>query len=229
MIGFITLIIFMFVSFGLTTLFRRRIDVPTLIAVAIGAAVNANLYTTVNNPIPVGNFVFSMEMILSTLFTYTIIVRILDYGYKEARNMTFTTIAAIIISAVIEFAASCAFNGYSIETLKTFSYYVFSCIGTIIGVWVMISITINCRKRNLSSYLIIPFALIPCSIIHSLFYYGGIALVEQDYLFDFYKPLSAAIAKIVCIALATFCYFINKKYWVPKNLIKQNIKETKDE
>lgn len=220
MIGFITLIIFMFIAFGLTTLFRKRLDVPTLIAVAIGAAVNANIFTSINNPITIGEFVFSMENILSVLFMYTVLVRILDYGYKQGRNMTITTIAAIIISAIIELVAKLAYFGYSIETIKVFFYYLFSCIGSIGGVWVMTLISIKCRKKKISPYIIIPFALIPSLFIHSLFYYGGVALIEWDNIFNFYKPLGAIIAKFVCIALATLCYFINKTYWIPNNLKK---------
>ena len=49
--GFALLIIFMFVAFGLTTLFRKWIDVPTLIAVAIGCAVNANIFNPIKYPI----------------------------------------------------------------------------------------------------------------------------------------------------------------------------------
>ena len=220
MIGFITLIVFMFVAFGLTTLFRKWLDVPTLIAVAIGSAVNANLFTSINNPIYIGELVFSMENILSVLFMYTVIVRILDYGYKQGRNMTITTIAAIIISALIELTAKLAYNGYSIETLKNFFIYLFSCIGSIAGVWVMVLITIGCRKKNVLSYLIILLALIAGLIVHSVFYYGGVALIEFDNIFNFNRLLGAVILKLACILLAVFCYFINKKYLIPNNLKK---------
>ena len=230
-IGFITLIVFMVLGFGLTTLFRKWLDIPTLIAVAIGTAINANLYTSISNPIYVGQFVFSMEIVLNALFMYTVIIRILDYGYKESRNMTYTTIVAIIISAVIELVASLAYRGFSIDTIKVFSYYLFSCIGTILGVWVMIWITIRCREKNLSPYLIIPFALIAASIIHSLFYYGGIALVAWDRLFSIYKPLGAIMGKAVCIGVALLCYFINQKYWIPNNLLakREEIETREDE
>ena len=66
--GLALLIIFMFVAYGLTTLFRRWIDIPTLIAVAIGCAVNANIFTPLNSGVEVGSLVFSIEAILYTLF-----------------------------------------------------------------------------------------------------------------------------------------------------------------
>ena len=220
--NFALLIIFMFVAFGLTTLCRKWIDIPTLLAVAIGCACNANLYTPISHPIVVGPFVFSVEIVLYTLFIYTIMVRILDYGYKSARTMTFTSVAAILISAFIELVASATKNGFSGEVFKVFSYYIFSSIGTIFGVWIMVFITIHLHKLKVSSYLIMPFGLIIASVIHSFFFYGGIAVMNvQLDVYSWSEIFGAMIGKSVCIALAVLCYFINNKYWIPNNLLKQ--------
>ena len=219
--SFALLIIFMFMAYGLTTLFRRWIDIPTLLAVAIGCACNSNIFTPLTHPVLVGPFTFCIENVLYTLFMYTIIVRILDYGYQQAKVMTFTSIAAIIISAFIEMVALSASNGFSIETFKSFSYYLFSCVGTILGVWVMIWITIKCRQKNISCYLIIPFAISASCLIHTIFYYGGISLVNlRTDLYTLYLFLGALIGKGVCILLSILCYFINQRFWKPLNLIK---------
>lgn len=220
--GFALLIIFMFLAFGLTTLFRRWIDIPTLLAVAIGCAVNANIFNPMTAPIVVGPFTFSIEIVLYTLFMYTIIVRILDYGYKDAERMTLTSVAAIIISAFIELVAILSRDGFTSQAFKNFSYYLFSSIGTIIGVWVMVFITIKCRKKNISSYLIIALAIIASSVSHSVIYYGSIALVEWNAnIYTVYLALGTVIGKAVCIALSVFCYFINQKYWKPLNLVSK--------
>ena len=223
--SFALLIIFMFLAFGLTTLFRRWIDIPTLLAVAIGCAVNANIFTPLNAAIEVGPLTFSIEIVLYTLFMYTIMVRILDYGYSDAKRMTFTSIAAIIISAFIELVANLMIHGFNAETFKLFSYYLFSSIGTIIGVWVMIVIAIGCRKKNISCYVIIPLGIAASSIIHSIFFFGGIALVNWDFsIYSIQKAIGTIIGKAVCILLSMLCYFINKKYWVPLNLIEKEEK-----
>ena len=220
--GFALLIIFMFVAYGLTTLFRRWIDIPTLLAVAIGCAVNANIFTPLNAGVQVGPFIFCIEAILYTLFMYTIVIRILDYGYKAAQRMALTSIAAIIISAIIEFVALVSYEGFSIDTVKTFSFYFLSSIGTILGVWVMILITIGCRKKNINNYIIIPLAIIPSGLIHSIIFYGGMALInwtiDENALA---MILGAIIGKGVCIALSVFCYFINQKWWKPLSLVSK--------
>ena len=156
---------------------------------------------------------------------YTIMVRVLDYGYSDAKRMTFTSIAAIIISAFIELVAVLMNKGFQKETFQAFSYYLFSSVGTILGVWVMIVVTIHCRKKGISSYLIIPFGIIPSCIIHSIIFYGGIALI--NWAFDFYTVsllLGAVLGKGVCIGLGVLCYFINQKYWKPLNLIEKEEK-----
>ena len=227
--GLALLIIFMFLAYGLTTLLRRWIDVPTLVAVAIGCAVNANLFHPFTAGVKVGPLTFSIEIVLYTLFMYTIIVRILDYSYKEAKTMTFTSIAAIIISAFIEFASFLMTEGNALDAFKLFSTYLFSSIGTIVGVWVMVWITIHSRKKNISPYLIIPFAIIPASLIHALFFYGGWFLVHQNTAeieVLLYGALATVIGKLICIALSVFCYFINKKWWRPLNLIAKEEKNS---
>ena len=220
--AFALLVIFMFVAFGLTTLCRRWMDIPTLIAVAIGCAVNANIFTPIKYPIVLGDFVFSFEIVLYTLFMYTIVVRILDYGYADAKKMTLTSVAAIIISAVIELFALLAQKGFVTEVFQDFALYVFSSVGTILGVWVMILITIQCRKKNISSYLIIPFAIAASCIIHGVIYYGGMALVKWST--DFYTIqllLTTMLGKSVCILLGVLCYYINQRFWKPLSLVSK--------
>jgi len=227
--GFALLIIFMFVAFGLTTLLRRWIDIPTLLAVAIGCAVNANIFNPITYPIVVGPFTFSIEIILYTLFMYTIIVRILDYGYRDAERMTLTSVAAIIISALIELVAILSHDGFTADAVKEFSYYLFSSAGTIAGVWIMVLITIEFRKKNISSYIIIPLAIAASSIIHAVIYYGGIALVNWDItIYTIYLALGTIIGKAVCIALATLCYFINQNYWKPLSLVSREKDSNKE-
>ena len=223
--SFALLVIFMFLAFGLTTLFRRWIDIPTLIAVAIGCAVNANIFNPLTAPVKLGSLTFSIEIVLYTLFMYTILVRILDYGYSEAKRMTFTSIAAILISAFIELVALVSYQGFTADALKSFSFYFLSSIGTIAGAWVMIWITIRCRAKNISCYLIIPFAIIASGLIHSVIYYGGMALI--NWKIDeaaLSMILGAIIGKAVCIGLSVLCYFISKNYWRPLNLIEKEEK-----
>ena len=220
--GLTLLIIFMFVAFFLTTLFRKWLDIPTLIAVAIGCAVNANIFNPITAPIPVGPFTFSVEVILYTLYMYTIMVRILDYSYYEGKRMTFTSIAAIIISALIETVSKLATaNSFDTVIFKDLAGYLFSCLGTIVGVWIMVLLTIHLRKANVNSLIIIMISIALSSMIHSVIYYGGLALIHQDVgIYTWNCVYGTLLGKAVCILLAMFCYFVNQKWWKP-NIKKQ--------
>jgi len=214
--GLTLLIIFMFVSFFLTTLFRKWIDIPTLIAVAIGCAVNANIFNAITAPVVVGPFTFSIEVVLYILFMYTIVVRVLDYGYIDGKRMTYTSIAAIIISAIIEMVSKLATEGFTATAFKYLAGYLFSCLGTIMGVWLMIVIVIHMRKANISSYFIIPVCLAISSIVHSIVLYSGVALLAQKIdLYDWSCVFGTLIGKSVCIILSVFCYYVNQKWWKP--------------
>ena len=220
--AFALLIIFMFVAYGLTTLFRRWLDVPTLIGVAIGCAVNANLFTPLNYPVIVGELTFSIESILYTLFMYTVVIRILDYSYDDAKKLTLTSVAAIIISGIIELVALLSLNGFSAEVFQKFAVYLFSSIGTIIGVWLMIFLTAGFKKRKVSSYIIIPIVIAVSCIIHALFYYGGMSLVYWERgIYTLKMALGTIIGKAACVGVGTLCYFINQKFWMPLNLVSK--------
>lgn len=224
--AFALLIVFMFVAYGLTTLFRRWLDVPTLIGVAIGCAVNANLFTPLNYPVVVGELTFSIESILYTLFMYTVVIRILDYSYDDAKKLALTSVAAIIISAIIELVALLAKDGFQTVVFQNFAVYLFSSIGTIIGVWLMVFFTIGLKKRKVSSYIIIPIVIAVSCVIHALFYYGGMALVFWERgIYTFKIALGTIIGKGACIGLSVLCYFINQKFWKPLNLVSKKEEE----
>lgn len=226
--AFALLIVFMFVAYGLTTLFRRWLDVPTLIGVAIGCAVNANLFTPLNYPVVVGELTFSIESILYTLFMYTVVIRILDYSYDDAKKLALTSVAAIIISAIIELVALLAKDGFQTVVFQNFAVYLFSSIGTIIGVWLMVFFTIGLKKRKVSSYIIIPIVIAVSCVIHALFYYGGMSLVFWEHgIYTFKMALGTIIGKAACIGLGVLCYFINQKFWKPLNLVSKKEEENK--
>ena len=224
--AFALLIVFMFVAYGLTTLFRRWLDVPTLIGVAIGCAVNANLFTPLNYPVVVGELTFSIESILYTLFMYTVVVRILDYSYDDAKKLTLTSVAAIIISGIIELVALLTKDGFQTVVFQNFAVYLFSSIGTIIGVWLMVFFTIGLKKRRVSSYIIIPIVIAVSCVIHALFYYGGMSLVFWERTaYTLKMALGTIIGKAACIGLGVLCYFINQKFWKPLNLVSKKEEE----
>ena len=216
--NFILLLISAIVLFFLFTIARRVNDVFILIAVAIGCAVNANLFTPLSHPITLGKLIFAPDSILYTLFIFTIIIRAIDYSIKDAKTMTITAVIAIVISAVIELFATISFNGkMELEYLITFGKYLFSAIGTIAGVWLMLLVYQKLKDKKVNVYAIIYIGILVACLINSNIYYGFVALSRLRFIENsFYLLLGSFIGKIFCVHLAFLSYYAYHK-WLKKN------------
>ncbi|NLZ15382.1 MAG: hypothetical protein GXY27_01685 [Erysipelotrichaceae bacterium] len=216
--GLVLLLIFTIIAFALTTFFRKWLDVTTLYVVAIGCACNANFFTNINSPVSFGPFIFSPMIALYALFMYIIMVRIIDHGYKEAKVLTYTSVAAVVVSAMIELANTIVLSGSSVEAWKSFSYYIFSSVGTLIGVWVMVWYTIHARHHKVNKYLIIFFGMAFSSWLQAMFYYGGMALVNWQFnILSTADILGIFIGGIVCFIFGLISYFVNNRLWKPNS------------
>ena len=71
--------------FGLLFFFRHYYDSVALISVAIGAAINANIYNSATMPITAGWLIFGIDSMLYTLFMFTVIWRAKDYNVSSAK------------------------------------------------------------------------------------------------------------------------------------------------
>ena len=123
------LIIVAIILFAFFTIVRRWNDYSMLFTIAIGFAVNANIYNGITSPVFLGNIKFSIDAILYTGFTFTIVICAYEYGVKKAKVLTSSTIAAVLLSAVIEFFARISVNGYQTDILIDLFGYISSSFG----------------------------------------------------------------------------------------------------
>ena len=199
---------------------RKWFDSFILIAFSIGAACNANFYHAGTTPVVAGPFVFAIDSILFTLFVYTIIVKYLHYSLKEAKNMAIASIVAIVLSAVIEFLAKLNSFGYSNALLLNSIYYIFSALGSLVGIWLMLYFLEH--TKNMNVYLRIAIAIVIGGVINSTIYYLGMFIINGHIENFLGVLLGSYIGKLYSIGLALLCYFIcGSKYLVPtdKNVI----------
>lgn len=179
MIKFIILISIIIVFFMAFTFSRKIADVPVLIAVAIGCCVNANIFTSLSSPIEVGNLVFGMDSILYTIFIFTIIIRMMDYSLKDAQIMTLTSIAAILISALIEYSSILAKVGaFHLSDFYNLLKYVASTTGTFFAVWVIEKIYLKLNNTKINKYFMLFILISVGSIINTTWLYGFTILVD---------------------------------------------------
>lgn len=209
--------------FAVLTFFRRWHDYSVLFAIAIGFAVNANIYNSSTNPVYLGEIVFAIDSILYMGFTFTVLICAKDHGIKQAVVLTTSTVIAIIVSAGIELFAELSSNGYKQEFLNTFFAYLFSALGTAIGIALMLYIFYLLNKRKTNVYLTFIICAIIANIINSSIYYGFSLIVNGSQSNFGYVLLGSLIGKTFSMALGLISYFINSKYWIPLDLKNKNI------
>ncbi len=204
--------------FSLLTFCRRWYDYAMLFTFAIGFAVNANIYNSSTAPVYFYKLVFSIDSILYTGFTFTVIICAKEYGVKKGKILTSSTIAAVLLSALIELFASISSSGFDVAFIKQFFGYVFSAIGTFIGIWVMLYIFEKLEKKNINIYLTLFMCVLISSIINSTIYYSYYLIVYQNTNDFIYVLLGSYIGKLYAIILGLISYSINKNVWIPLNL-----------
>ena len=151
----IGLLLFVFATF-----IRRWHDYVMLFTIAIGFAVNANIYNSITTPVMFGNFKLSIDAFLYTGFIFTVLVCANEYGTRKAKILTSSTIAAVLLSASIEFLSKVSSFEYTNQFLINLFGYVASTTGTFIGIWISLFI-FEKLKGKVSVYLLfIIFVLI---------------------------------------------------------------------
>lgn len=221
--GLLILSAFAIMLFALVTLLRKWADSFVLIAFAIGCAINANIFNSVSSPVEIGGLVFSIDSILFSVFMYVVIVKFIHYPVKDGKTLVYSTVVAIIISAVIELIAHLSAEGYAFETLAKFFYYCMSAFASLISIWVMVLIIKSMEKRKVSRFLTIPTAMVFGSIINTLVYYGSYALFAHTIMDNFSgNLLGSIIGKIVCIIIALLSYLVSTTIWIPNELKRED-------
>lgn len=130
--------------------------------------------------------------------------------------MAIASIVAIILSAIFELLAKANSYGFSTQTLLNFCNYLFSALGSLVGIWIMFFFLE--RSKNLNVYLRIFIAILIGSFVNSVVYFSGI-LVINGAIDQFWNILlGSLIGKLYAIALSLFCYWINGKVLVPTDL-----------
>jgi len=133
--------------------------------------------------------------------------------------MTITAVVAIIISGLIELCSLGSYNGgFKVEFLLTFSKYIFSVIGTLVGVWLMLLIFDIMSKKNIKNinYLAIYLGIIIACLINSIFYYVFVIIVNRGFSDQALSiALGSCIGRLFCIHLAMLSYFIYEKFLDP--------------
>lgn len=211
-------IIMAVIAFTFITIVRKWHDYSMLFTIAIGFAVNANIFNSGTVPMYLGNIVFSIDSILYTGFMFVVIICAREYGVRKAKILTSSCIAAILLSAVIEFLANISSFGYQTSFLISSLSYLYSALGVFAGVWIMLLLYKHLDTLKTNVVLNFVFCTILTSIINTSIYYGLMFITLGDYTTVWEAVLGSFIGKVICIVLGLISYYINTHYWIPNDL-----------
>lgn len=200
-------IIFSLFIFLASLLGGKKYRTTTLYALAIGGIVNANFFHAGNHPIDCFNLPFGIDSIIYTLFVYCVIVMFIQFGKKDAYLLSFSSIVAIILSALIEFITKILSNGYSVIYLNTLINFVVSALASLIAIYITFKI-LDLLKNKTNKYILLIVSLFLCLIINTIIYYPIITVINNTPSNIGILLLTSIIGKLIAILSALLAFFL---------------------
>lgn len=178
-----------------------------IFVLAIGGVVSSNIYHIGAYPIAVGEFVFGLDSVIYTLFIFCIMFVAIKYSKKEALALTYTSVASILFTAIIQFLASWAVEGIVRGVVWGLVSFVVSAISTLLAVYLALFIAEK-LKGKLNGALIIALGVVLVSVINSFLYYGAVFLFDGELLNFGMILASSYIGKALSLVMGIVTYFI---------------------
>jgi len=156
--------------FSLTLVGYKKYRSTTLYALAIGGAVNANFFHSVNYPIYSFDLPFGLDSILYTLFAFCVILMLLKEDRKAAYLLAISSIIAIMFSACMQLLANILSVGNTVSVWESFGMFTISSIASLIAISAAIEI-IHRLKGKLNEFILIILGMTIICIINGIIYF----------------------------------------------------------
>jgi len=204
-------ITFSLIIFLASLLGGKKYRATTLYALAIGGIVNANFFHAGTHPINCFGLPFGIDSIIYTLFVYCVIIMFIQSGKKDAYLLTFSSVIAIIISAIIEFIANVLSSGFEIIFLTTLLNFIVSALASLIAVYITFKI-LDLLKNKANKYIILVIGLIICLVINTLIYYPLITLINSNPSNIWILVLTSFIGKFIALISSIIAFYLMNLY-----------------
>jgi len=225
--GFYILLILAVLIFGTLLFVWQKWKKNALYVLAIGGAVGANIYNIGSFPILDGNFIFGIDSVIYTLFIVCVVIMLFDYGIKSARTLLYVTITSIGFTAIIQFFALWGAGSLNTDALWGLVSFAFSMLATWVACEGMFWIFKHCSKNHYNKHIIFIFCVLFGTIVNSLVYFGGMAIVGQLGDNFGWGLLSSYIGKFLSLAMGYVVWivgnFIHKKKEEKEIIIEKQI------
>ncbi len=207
--------IILFIIVGIAIFFSlflggKRFRSTALYALAIGGVVNANFFHAATYPINCFGLPFGIDSLIYTLFIFCVLVMLFSEGKKQAYLLAFSSIIAIMFSALMQLTSDLLSSGNSAAVWNTFLTFLTSSVASVIAICFMIEF-INKIKENVNNYWLLIIGIIIATIINSGIYYPISMLILGAPANTASILLASLIGKLIAMLIALLTFFILTK------------------
>ena len=207
---FVYYLLFSLVVFLSALIGYKKFRSTTLYALAIGGVVNANFFHGGNYPIMCFGLPFGIDSIIYTLFVFCVIVMFVKVGKKSAYTLAFSSIIAIMFSALMQFFAT-LLSGVGMETLwPTFLTFCVSSVASVIAMIAVLEI-LSLLKNKTNSYVLLILGVVIATAINSPIYYSLAVLLNGTPANLWVLIATSVIGKIIALLCGLLTMFVINK------------------
>ncbi len=211
MVTFILYLLFSFIVFALSLAFYERYRSTVLYALAIGGIVNANFFHAGNYPIYCFGLPFGIDSIIYSLFAFCVAIMLIKMNKKEAYILSFSSVIAILFSAVMQLVAELLSKGASAAMWSTFATFIISAVASIISVFVMIEVVDKLKKKNINQYVSLILGMLIITLVNSVIYYPLALLINGTPSNILILLLTSVVGKLISVAFALISLLLMNK------------------
>lgn len=204
-------LLFSIIIFLLSLVCYEKFRSTTLYALSIGGAVNANFFHAGNYPIMCFGLPFGIDSIIYSVFAYCVILMFLKLNKREAYILTFSSVIAIMFSALMQLVADLFTIGSCFLVWKTFLNFFVSSIASLIAVWIMLEVLNRLKKKNINDYVLLIVGMLIVSLVNSLIYYSIVTWINGTPENILTLLLTSFIGKVIALACSIGALYLTNK------------------
>lgn len=204
-------LLFSLIVFLLSLAFYERFRSTVLYALAIGGIVNANFFHAGNFPIYCFSLPFGIDSIIYSLFAFCVAVMLIKTNKKEAYILSFSSVIAIMFSALMQLIAELLSKGVSTAMWLDFASFSISAVASVISIAVMLEIVDRMKKKNINQYVLLVVGMILITFINSIIYYPIVTLINGTPANILPMLLASVLGKLLSVGLGALTLLLMNK------------------
>ena len=209
--NFIYFLLFSVVIFLLSLVCYEKFRSTTLYALSIGGAVNANFFHAGNYPIDCFGLPFGIDSIIFSVFAYCVIIMFLKVSKREAYILTFSTVIAIMFSALMQLVAELFTIGSCPTVWISFLNFFVSAAASLISAWVMLEILDKMKNKNINQYIILIAGMLIISVVNSAIYYSIATWINGAPENILVLLFTSFVGKVIALGCSVGTFYLTSK------------------